>query len=227
MNSNVNVEKLDIFSHIDCRVAIIVTDSNAGYLGVLHIFMTNDSLATWLQEKRTQYPDLDFRYIEDYLGTAVDFVLNNDFEGLSIHSVPYTSFDVCKDELKPIQNLVSCFNYMSRFGRGKMSIAELSGVMRNQKVYFIGERPEGDNLINKKDMLYGKTIVKRKTNKGDEYEVLTAFLTKESALHFAEQDCKIDSCTLTELAHMTIGLYPILVEPQRTFSVEFSPMSLC
>lgn len=224
MISNVKIENLDVLGHIDKRVAIVVTDSEAGYKGVLHIFMNNKALSAWLLEKRTKYPNLDFRYIEDYLGTAVNFVINNNFEGISIHSVVETSFDVLKEDLMPLADVVDSFCQMSRFGLGRISIAELAAGMRNKNVYYVGNKPQNGDLLTKKDMIFGLTMMKRKMQNG-EYEALATFLTAQSALQYADKAVQISESTLSELATIAGGLGYIVLEPMRSFSVEFSPIA--
>ncbi|MBP5364993.1 MAG: hypothetical protein J6Y82_03610 [Bacteroidales bacterium] len=224
MKSTVKVADLELFKHIDSRVAIIVTDSVAGFNGVLHVFMNNKTLSAWLAEKRTEYPDLDFKYVEDFLGTAVAFIIDNNFDGLSVHSVVETSFDVSRDDLLPFAPLVDNFKLLTKFNHGKMSVAELALQMRDTKIYFIGSIPPKGEIMTKKEMVFGLTLIKRKTH-DEEYEALAAFLTPESALAFADKAVPVSSCALSGFAAFAGIFGPIVIEPQRSFSVEFSPIA--
>ena len=224
MESTIKVEDLKIFDHIDSRVAIVVTDSVAGYNGVLHVFMNNKTLSAWLTEKRTDYPDLDFKYVEDYLGTAVNFIIENKFDGLSVHSVVENSFDVSREDLLPLTDVTNSFLLLSKFNHGKISIAELTALMRDKSIYFIGSLPQKGEIMTNKDMVFGLTLIKRKVH-DDEYEALTAFLTPESARSFADKDVPVSSRKLAEFAAFAGIFGPIILEPQRQFSVEFSPIA--
>lgn len=226
MESNVKIEVLDIFSHIDSRAAIIVADGNAGYNGTLHVFLTNESLAAWLGQMRSEHPDTDFRYVEDYLGTAVNFVIWNDLEGLSLHSVADSQFDVSKADLEPLTDLLDSFSVMSAVNRGRMPIADAASRMKNKEIFFVGELPsQGSSVLERRNTVYGSTTIKRGNADGS-YDAVTAFLTRDSALRFANASVPVSQCKLSELAAMWNYLYPIIIEPKRSFCIEFAPVSL-
>lgn len=210
MQTNVKVEKLDLFNHADSRVAIIVANGKAGFNDVLHVFMTNDALAAWLKQMRQEYVDVDFRYVEDFLGTAVNYSIWNDVEGMSLHSVVDASFDVTREDLTPLAPLFDAFGTMTRLKNGRMSMAEASDILKHKEVYFLGTKPTEGQTIEKRDIVFGKTIVG---------ESLTAFLTEESANAFAQKTVPVSKCKLKELVAFFDYKYSVCLEPARSFSI--------
>lgn len=225
MKSNVSIDKLEIFKHADSRVAIIVTDGKAGYEGVLHTFLTNDSLAAWLKEKRAEHPERDIRYLEDYLATAVDFTIWNDVEGLSLHSVVDASYDIAREDMGSVANLVECFVTMNNLRKGKLPMTEAADVLKHKTVFFIGNMPEENKTIEKKDIVFGKTLSPRHLGQ-EKYEAILAFLTNESAIEYAGNDVPISSCKLNVLAKLFRYEHPIIIETDRSFAVEIDQEAL-
>ncbi len=219
MQSNVKIESLDLYKHADSKVAIIVVDGKAGFNDILHVFLTNDALAAWLKTNRKTYPNIDFRYVEDYLGTAVNFAIWNDVEGMSLHSVPDSSFDVTREDLTQLSSLFDAFGVMISLKKGRTSIAEAADILKKKIVYFIGNKPSDGQLIEKKDMVFGKTIIGT---------AIATFLTHESALNYVGIDAKvpINSCKLAELAKIFNYKNSIKLEPERSFSIELPTESL-
>ena len=219
MQSNVTIEKLELFKHADSKVAIIVADGKAGFNDVLHVFLTNDALAAWLKVNRSEYPNVDFRYVEDYLGTAVNFAIWNDVEGMSLHSVSTASFDITRQDLTAQATLFDAFGVLTSLKKGKTSVAEASQILKNKTVYFIGNLPADGQIIEKKDMVFGKTLIGN---------VIATFLTAESVQTYAGFDSKvpISNCKLNALAQYFDYKYAIRIEPERTFSVELPAEAL-
>lgn len=218
MQSNVTIESLELYKHADSKVAIIVADGKAGFNDVLHVFLTNDALAAWLNKNRAEYPNIDFRYVEDYLGTAINFTIWNAVEGMSLHSVPDSSFDITREDLTQLSDLFDAFGVMTALKKGKTSIVEVAHTLKKKTIYFIGNKPT-NNIIEKKDMVFGKTLLG---------EAVVAFLTNESAMLYAGLDAKvpINSCKLTELSQYFEHKRPIRLEPERSFSIELPAEAL-
>lgn len=226
MQTNVKVETLELFKHAETRVAIIVANGVPGFENVLHTFLTNDALAAWLKENREKHPDVDFRYVEDSLGAAVNFSIWNPVDGISIHSVTDASFDVTREDLSCLTDLFDSFRTLTATKKGKMSVVEAAMHMKNKAVYFIGNMPEEGHCMEKKDMVFGKTIIKRQATDGTTYEAISAFLTADSALHFAEKPVPINSCKLSKLASLWNFKTSVIIEPERSFCVDFAPEGL-
>ncbi len=220
MISNVKIEVLDIFGHIDSRVAIVLTNGEVGFEGALHVFMNNDSLAAFLKAHREAQPQTLFQYVEDYLGTAVNYAIWNDFEGLSLHSSPDSQFDVAKKDLEPLTDLVDSFRVMTAVNHGKMSLAEASQHMRHKQVFFVGERPSS-SLIERRNTVFGATILR--LGEGERsHEAVAAFLTREGAeQQAAASGAPVSELSVVELSALWNHLYPIIVEPKRSFCIEF------
>lgn len=225
MQSNITIDKLEIFKHADSRVAIVVTDGKAGYEGVLHAFLTNDSLAAWLKEKRAEHPERDIRYLEDYLATAVDFAIWNDVEGLSLHSVVDASYDVAREDMGSVASLVECFVTMNNLRKGKLSMADAADTLKNKTVYYIGNMPEEGKRIEKKDIVFGKTLSPRRLGQ-EQYEAILAFLTNESAIAYAGDGVPVSQCKLNKLAEIFNYEHPIIIETDRSFAVEIAQDAL-
>ena len=219
MQSNVTIEKLDLFKHADSKVAIIVADGKAGFCDVLHVFLTNDALASWLKTNRTEYPNVDFRYVEDYLGTAVNFAIWNDVEGMSLHSVPTTSFDITRQDLTVQADIFDAFGVLTSLKKGKTSMTEAAHILKKKMVFFVGNIPSDGTKVEKKDMVFGKTL----TN-----NAVATFLTAESAQTYAGFDSKvpISSCKLSALSEYFDHQYAVRIEPERSFSVELPAEAL-
>jgi len=226
MQTNVKVDTLELFKHAETRVAIIVANGVPGFDNILHTFLTNDALAAWLKNNREKHPEVDFKYVEDSLGAAVNFAIWNPLDGISIHSVTDASFDVTREDLSCLTDLFDSFRILTSAKKGKISVVEAVTHMKNKTVFFIGNLPTESQQMEKKDMIFGKTIVKRHAANGTSYETITAFLTEDSALHFAEKPVPINSCKLSKLASFWNYKTPILIEPERSFCVDFAPEGL-
>ncbi len=219
MKTNVKIEVLDIFGHIDSRVAVVVTNGEAGFDNVLHVFMTNETLAEFLNSHREKYPDRTFQYVEDYLGSAVNYTIWNDYEGLSLHSSLGTSFDIAKADLEPLTDVVDSFCVMSAVNHGKMSLAEAIMRMHNKTVYYVGERPH-TSLIEKRDTVFGATIIAL-GEEATRREAIAAFLTPEGAERQAgNTGASVNMLSLTELAALWNFRLPVVIEPHRSFCIE-------
>lgn len=211
MKTNVKIENLELYKHADQRVAIIVANGTAGFESVLEVFMTNDALKAWLKEKREKHPDTTFNYVEDYLGTAVNYAIWNDVEGMSMHSRTDTSFDITREDLTKLAQLFDTFGIMNRMRNGRMSMAEACDSLKRQTVYYIGNDIV-DGKIDKKDMVFGKTMIG---------ESIAAFFTLEGALSFAgtEANVPVSNCRLWELAAAFGYNNAVVLEPERSFTV--------
>ena len=225
MQTNVNIDKLEIFKHADSRVAIIVLDGRPGYDGVLHVFLTNDALAAWLKVEREAHPERDIHYVEDYLATAVDYTIWNDVEGLSLHSVKDSSFDVTREDLSSMAPLAESFVTMNNLRRGRISMTDAAERLRHKKVFFVGNMPEEGKNIEKKDLVFGLTLSHRKAGQ-EEYDAIMAFLTEESATTYAGGGVPVSTCKLDKLVSLFDYKYPVIIEPDRSFSVEIDQQSL-
>jgi hypothetical protein len=225
MKSTVKVEMLDIYNHIDKPAAIIVVDGKPGFEEVLHVFLTNESLSTWLKSKREAYPDKDFKYVEDTLGAAVSFAIWNDVEGMSLYSSMETSLDVTKADLSMLTDVVDSYMTMSRLNKGRISIAEASERLKTKEVFFAGTMPEDGEKMSTKNVVRGATFIKRSSN-GETFESLAVYLTAESAAQASPDKVPVSTCKLSQLVQLWDGMHPVIIEPKRTFCVEFSPISL-
>lgn len=225
MESTIKVDMLDIYNHIDKPTAIIVTDGEAGFNGILHVFLTNDSLSLWLKEKRAQHPDKEFKYVEDTLGTAVNYVIWNDFNGLSMHTSIESSLDVSKEDLSVLTDIVDSYVTMSRLNKGRISIAEAAMALKNKDIFFPGTMPDKGEKMSQKNVVRGMTFLKRSA-KNETYETLAVYLTKEGVIAATSDKTPIASCKLSDLIQMWDCLHPVTIEPKRSFCVEFSPVSL-
>lgn len=228
MISNVKIEVLDLFSHIESRVAVIVVDGEVGYEGALHAFLTNDALADFMNRKRAEEPERKFMYVEDSLGAAINYTIWNDVEGMSLHSSVETQFDIVKADLESMTDIVDSFSVMTSVNKGRMSMAEAIDRLRNKEVYFMGEMPKQSVLLERRDMVLGASLLKRVSG-DDHYESIAAFLTPKSAMQNAgpqHANMPVSKCKLKDLAAMWNYLYPITLEPQKSFCIELAPATL-
>lgn len=218
MKTNVKLESLELFKHADQRVAIIVVNNKPGFNERLEVFLTNDALAAWLKEKREANPSIDFRYVEDYLGVAVNYAIWNDVEGISLHSVTDAAFDVTREDLTKLAELFDAFGVMNSLKKGRMSMAEAADILKHKTIYYIGDEPR-EGKIEKKDMVYGKTLLG---------ESIAVFMTKEGALQYAgiESKVPISSCKLVSLSSATNHEYSVIIEPERLFSIQLPAEAL-
>lgn len=225
MESTVRVEMLDIYNHIDKVTAIIVANGSVGYEGILHVFLTNEALSVWLKSMREAHSDVEFQYVEDTLGMAVNYVIWNDFMGLSLHGSIDSSLDVTKEDLSKLTDLVDSYAIMSRLNKGRVPIAEAAMQLKNKYVFFAGTIPEEGSKMSQRNVVRNATFLRRSSN-GETYESLAVYLTEDSARKACTEKTPIASCKLSELMQLWDGMYPVIIEPKRSFCVEFSPISL-
>lgn len=223
MQTNVNIESLELFKHADAPIAVVVTDGMPGYENVLQTFLTDEALSAWMKEHREKFPNVDFRYLVDTLGSAIDYCIWNPFDGISIHSVIDTSIDIERKDLSGLTEIFDSYRALNLLHKGKASIADVAAHLKNKNVYFIGNVPEDGQCMEKKDMVYGKTVIRRQAADGTSYNAITAFLTEEGALHFAEKPVPVNCCKLTKLVSYFNFETSVTIEPERPLCFDFAP----
>ncbi len=207
MKSNVKLSDLQIFEHASQHVAIVLKDGNVGVDNILHVFVNNDTLAEFLGENR-KTSNATFQYVEDLLGTAAKYALDNNFQALSLHSIVGTEFVISAEDLQPLRDLLDSFSVLNALRKGKISFGEAGKLLKEKTVYFHQEQQQ--SALQKAPGVSLNFATK-----------ISAYLTYDSAVE-GEQSEAIKSLKLSELAEKFGYLLPIVIEPKRDFAVEFS-----
>lgn len=227
MNTNVRPENLDLFSHLFNRVAVVVVDGVAGYRGSLHTFLNNDSLAAFLKEKRAEEKNKRFQYVEDSFGAALNYVIWNDIDAMVLHSSLDTELILTKKDLEPWVDMIDSFMIMDSLNHGKISMAETIEKMKNKEVYSFGGRLH-HSVLECQDIAKKVPLMKL-NSRGEKYDSLVVFLTHKSAATYAAKhgiDMSVSKMKIREIASFWNYMYPIVIEPERPFCIEFSLSTL-
>lgn len=215
MLSNVTLDQLQLFEHVDYNTCIMLSNKNVLIDGDAHIFLTDDSLKKWVSENKEEIENKKITFYNDRLGKVLDFVIQNEnVKGLIIEGLTPTFLYITHEDLQPLKDLIDSFCIMYACVCNKIDNTKAAELMSEKEIYFIGEMP-----TLQKGSTFGVETIKRSKN-NIEYESIKVFLTGGHAQKYNGNNRPITKYRLYDLAWMYRGMYQIIIEPHCNYWVE-------
>lgn len=213
--SNIGVQQLGFMEQLDRPVVVVSDGQNIAIDHAIHMCITQEALEQTLQ-KLKQEKHKEFQGIQLPLGMAVDNVIQQQpYEALIIYGLAPFPFIITKEDLMPIKDLIDSFCIMYAAVRNRITNEKAFELMKTKRIYIIGTMPTAGM---KQEDTFGFETIKRKTEKGEEYESVKCFLTRESAEKYNGAKREI-----TEVSLMNIKQFfgTVIIEPHRNYWIEF------
>ncbi|MCD8039386.1 MAG: hypothetical protein LUE96_09940 [Lachnospiraceae bacterium] len=239
--SNISVWQLGLFEGFDRDIMVMQRDEQEVFDDAIHVFFEREYYDAYVS-KAVKYGSHRYAYHEDKLGEVVNQIFDEGIPGLVLHmqTDPKAPKNQLGDE-KYISagDLIGCREiadsyhllYTTSIDRCVREKAVAGLWMRY--VYIIGQLPD----MRKKPAAGEKQVfelmtMKRKNDGGNataqdfDYESLKVFLTAESAMRYNPDKKPVGKYKLSMLAQLVRGRLKVIIEPHRSYWLEFDPVGL-
>lgn len=230
--TNVKIKLLKLLDQLETEVLLLVKDSSLLQDKTLNIFTTNESYNKYITTAKSMSNAHKFEPEKTLLGRALFRALNNDVEGISIHGIVESEslFDglyISKEDLLPMRDIIDVVGYMMVSSKDETKLEKAINLLINRPVYIIGNMPELDSKGTlKKGTTFGVETIKRTKKDGSVHEAIKVFLTEESAMKCNSNGNTISKYVLSEIVNFWKGTFNIVIEPYKSYSIEFDPMNI-
>lgn len=241
--SNISVWQMGLFEGFDRDIMVMQRDEEEVFDEALHVFFEKEYYDAYVA-KATKYSGHRYAYHEDKLGEVVNQIFEENIPGLVIHmninqgeNTPKNQ--LCDEKYISAKDLTGYKEtaesyhllYTTSIDRcvKEKAIAELW----TRYVYIIGQLPdprrkpaEGEKQV------FELMTMKRKSDNGNvtaqdfEYESLKVFLTAESAMKYNADKKPVSKYKLSMLSQLVRGKLHIIIEPHRSYWLEYDPANL-
>lgn len=225
--SDVKSIDLDLYEHFDTKAwLILIADDNQLY-EMPHVYLNEEIVGQDIENFRKKHPKIEPQLFCDTMGAMMNLAIHNNLEYIILRSFMDISVKISLETILPMKDALDIFTQIVDFLINKQSREQLLLNIANENVYFVSADGSIANFIDNRDkIIFGQSIIKRPTAEGNSHEVVPVFLTAESAKKFAEQNAPIVCAKFLELTKLWNYTKPIIIEPMRRFTVEFSAEEL-
>lgn len=196
------LETLDFFNHLDDPVKVLINQDGQAFDHHVHVCLTQDSFEKTSKIYQAKGQD----YV---LGIAADYALQRtETQSLVLHGFPAGSFEVSREELETLRDVIESFCILYAQARNRMSPEQAYELLRHKTFFYIGEPLTGvagsqfgfDTI----ELENGKTAVK-------------LFLTPASANQFNAGQRPVTPVSLGDFKRFLEPDYQIIIEPHRNY----------
>jgi len=213
--SNISLEQLGFMEQLDRDVVVISDGENIEIDRAVHMCILQEALNRTLQEFK-EAKQKEYQCIQMPLGMVVDNVVQRPFfDALIIRGLTPQTLIITKEDLMPIKDLIDSFCIMYAAVRNKISNEKAFELMKDKVIYILGTLP---TTSMKAEGKFGFDVIKRKAEKGEEYESVKCFLTMESANKYNGSKSEITPVAVSQIKHF---FGSIIIEPHRNYWIEF------
>lgn len=196
------LEALDFFNHLDDPVKVLINQDGQAFDHHVHACLTQESFEQAAKTYQAQGQD----YV---LGIAADYALQRtETQSLVLHGFPAGSFEVSREELETLRDVIESFCILYAQARNRMSPEQAYDLLKDKTFFYIGEPLTGVagsrfgfETIDLED---GKTAVK-------------LFLTPASANQFNASQLPVTPISLVDFKRFLEPDYQIIIEPHRNY----------
>lgn len=217
MNSTVKLAQLQLHDHLDQVVGILRFNEEISHDGVVHIFITPDSMNLWLNTVKKELEGITTTHFSDRLGLTLNCIINDPkLEGLSIVGLTHQALFITREDLLPMKDIVDSFTVLFAYATKKMPRTDAAVRMAKKELYFLGTMP--DKSSNDK---FGAVTMKRYAGT-HVYEAIKLFLCPEHAMRFNTKKAPVSKCRLSDMAKLYTSSFNYMIEPHCNYHAKFS-----
>ena len=216
MESNIKLSQLQLHDHLDQVVGVLRFEEEMSHEGIVHIFITPDSMNLWLNTYKKELEGINTSHFSERLGLILNCIINDPkLDGLSIVGLSPQQLYVSRSDLISIKDIVDSFTILFAYATKKMTRKDAAVRLAKRELYFLGSMPDGD----KED--YGALTMKRYAGT-HVYEAIKLFICPEHAMRFNEKKLPVSKCKLYDMAKLYTSSFNYTVEPHCNYHAEFS-----
>lgn len=241
--SNISVWQIGLFEGFDRDIMVMQRDEEEVFDDAIHVFFERDYYDAYVA-KAVKYSSHQYAYHEDKLGEVVNQIFDENIPGLVIHM--NTSMDknapknqlgdekyISARELIGCRELADSYHLMYTTSINRCVREKAIAALWTRYVYIIGQLPDMRKKPAKGEkQIFELMTMKRKHDNSNataedfDYESLKVFLTAESAMRYNPDKKPVSKYKLSMLSQLVRGKLHIIIEPHRSYWLEYDPADL-
>ena len=241
--SNISVWQIGLFEGFDRDVMVMQRDEEEVFENALHVFFEKDYYDAYVA-KAKKYSSHRYAYHEDKLGEVVNQIFEENIQGLVIcmntgvnGNIPPNQ--LCDEKYISAQDLIGykdiaeSYHLMYLTSIDRCEREKAIAALWTKYVYIIGRLPNaGKKTAAGERQTFELMTMKRKNDNSNataedfDYESLKVFLTAESAMRYNPDKKPVNKYKLSMLSQLVRGKLRVIVEPHRSYWLEYDPANI-
>lgn len=241
--SNISVWQLGIFEGFDSDIMVMQRDEEEIFDDAVHVFFDKDYYDAYVA-KAAKYSAHRYAYHVDKLGEVINQIFEEGIKGLVINintsstdGMPKTQLCdekyIAAKELISYKDIAHSYHLLYTAHIERCAREEAIAGLWTKYVYIIGKLPDASSKPAPGQPLRLELMtMKRKNDNSNataadfDYESLKVFLTAESALRFNPDKKPVNKYKLSMLSQLVKGRLRVIIEPHRSYWLEYDPANL-
>lgn len=212
------LEKLQLIEHWNNPVVVLMPKKGEYFIdGNLEVFVTMPALGERLKEVPK---DVKMVYSKIPVVQAIDIVCKNECNGMLIRGITENEIYITREELLPLGYEAEMVMILSDIRSGRITGKRVMQVLAPRTFYMLGQIP---SVLAKEEDFYSFDSLEVQ---GSPYPAVKLYLSEERAKKNNLRNFPIHAYSFAELAKRFQKKYALVIEPQQSFSVGFTPDKL-
>lgn len=241
--SNISVWQIGLFEGFDKDIMVMQRDEEEVFDNAIHVFFEREYYDAYVA-KAVKYSSHTYAYHEDKLGEVVNQIFDEEISGLVIHMNTSTDASAPKNqlcdekyisakELIGYRDAAESYHLLYMTSIDRCVKEKAAAALWTKYVYIIGQLPDvrkkpakGEKQIFELMTMRRKKDNSNATAEDFDYESLKVFLTAESAMRYNPDKKPIGKYKLSMLSQLVRGRLHIIIEPHRSYWLEYDPANI-
>lgn len=241
--SNISVWQIGLFEGFDRDIMVMQRDEEEVFDDAIHVFFERDYYDAYVA-KAVKYSSHRYAYHEDKLGEVVNQIFDENIPGLVIHMNTATDESVPKNqlcdekylsakELIGYKETADSYHLLYTTSIDRCVREKAIAALWTRYVYIIGQLPDprrkpatGEKQVFELMTMKRKADNSSATAQDFAYESLKVFLTAESAMRYNPDKKPVGKYKLSMLSQLVRGKLHVIIEPHRSYWLEYDPAKL-
>lgn len=241
--SNISVWQIGLFEGFDRDIMVMQRDEEEVFDDAIHVFFERDYYDAYVA-KAVKYSNHRYAYHEDKLGEVIYQIFDENIPGLVIHmninqdgNAPRNQ--LCDEKYLSAKELVGyketadSYHLLYTTSIDRCVREKAIAALWTRYVYIIGQLPDprrkpaaGEKQVFELMTMKRKSDNSNATAQDFEYESLKVFLTAESAMRYNPDKKPVSKYKLSMLSQLVRGKLHVIIEPHRSYWLEYDPADL-
>ena len=241
--SNISVWQIGLFEGFDKDIMVMQRDEEEVFDDAIHVFFEREYYDAYVA-KAAKYSNHQYAYHEDKFGEVINQIFEEQITGLVIHMNTNTEENALKNqlcdekyisakELAGYRDAAQSYHLLYTTSIDRCVKEKAVAAIWTKYVYIIGQLPDPRKKPSdgEKQLFELMTMKRKKDNSNAtaedfDYESLKVFLTAESAMRYNPDKRPVGKYKLSMLSQLVHGKLNIIIEPHRSYWLEYDPANI-
>lgn len=239
--SNILPWQIGIFEGFDKDIMVMQRDEEEVFDNAIHVFFDKDYYDAYVA-KAAKYSTHEYAYHVDKLGEVINQIFEEGIQGLAINMNTSSgegmpAIWLCDEkyisahDLLGYKDIAHSYHLLYTAHIERCAKEEAIAGIWTKYVYIIGSLPDKKPAPGQKQVFELMTIRRKRDNseataEDFDYESLKVFLSAESAMRYNPEKKPVNKYKLSMLSQLVRGKLRVIIEPHRSYWLEYDPADL-